>query len=59
VRAFRVGSRNETRGRTARLAALTVIAIFATVGLVEFGRASASAATAGSDGYQQGWIAIS
>jgi hypothetical protein len=42
------------RGRTPRLVVLVLVVISAAAGLVAFGRASAGAATARSDGYQKG-----
>jgi hypothetical protein len=42
------------RGRGARLVVLVLVAVAAAAGLVALGRASAGAATARSDGYQEG-----
>jgi hypothetical protein len=42
------------RGRRARLVVLVLVAVCAAAGLVAFGRASAGAATARSDGYREG-----
>ena len=42
------------RGRTLRLVVLVLIAVAAAAGLFAFGRASAGAATARSDGYREG-----
>jgi hypothetical protein len=44
------------RGRRARLVVLVLVAISVAAGLVALGRASAGAATARSDGYQEGRI---